>query len=130
MLIWFYLLWIVAIVHVFFAPILRGATKLLWGIVIVAGVWLLIGALTYQTKYAAHLLERKRSEDMKESLVQKKIAIDRLATAHQSSLPLRKIQAILAIQLGNIEEAKEVYAQMKVLHPTASEVVSVERYLE
>lgn len=121
MIFWFYFLWSIAVVQVFLFPFRRLLRTALWSSVVIAGAWLILGAITYQTQYTAYSLERARFEAQKESLSSEKMKLESLYRAHPTAIDILTKLAYLSYQFGEHEKVLRFLQEIEQVDPNSPE---------
>lgn len=117
MTLWFYFLWSLAVFHVLFSSPLKVLTKLLWLLVIIAGIWLILGAFSYQKKYTAYRARRETIENERMGLLKKREKLEAASLQHPTSRDVLLHLAALSAQFGEREKLLEYTQRLREVDP-------------
>lgn len=97
----FYCLWILAIGKVLLGPTLRLATKFLFLLLIVIGMWIIGGGISYQVQYSQYLAEKKSFETKKQTYLDSEKKLEGLLVSHPTSRDVLLRLAAISYQIGD-----------------------------
>lgn len=122
MTLWFYFLWSLTVFSVLCGPVIKIVSKLLWCVVVALGVWLVIGALTYQGYYSAYLLEQKALEAKKVAVADERKKLESLLITHPTSRDILLHLGVLSAEFGEREKLLDYATRLRDVDPNNEKV--------
>lgn len=122
MIVWFYLLWSIALIRVLVAPLTFLVRKASWVIVIGCGIWLILGALTYQAQYQLYLSNRQEYEATYTKHLSNQKKLEELRRAHPTARDVLVRLAYGAAALGDREKLLEYVTTLRRVDPNHPDV--------
>jgi hypothetical protein len=122
MVVLFYVLWSAAVARVLLSPFTKVARKGMWIGVILVGIWLCLGALTYKSYYAEYQVKQKEFESKKDGILVEKIRLEKLYKSHPTSRDVLLKLALLAYQFGEREKLLQYVETLRAVDPNNAQV--------
>lgn len=85
----------------------------------IAGIWLILGALTYQAQYATYSVQRSAFEAKKNDLYIEKAKLELLYRSHPTAVDLLTRLAYLSFQLGEQRQVLRYVDEIEYLDPNS-----------
>ncbi|MEP7166936.1 MAG: hypothetical protein ABI758_03085 [Candidatus Woesebacteria bacterium] len=127
MILLFYILWSLAIVRVLLAPLFTVARKGLWLGVVLIGIWVLVGTVTYQSFYLQNQEKKKEFEAKKDTILVEQKKLEKLYKSHPTSRDLVLELANLSYQFGEHEKLLQYVSELRAIDPNNPKV---EKFLQ
>jgi hypothetical protein len=122
MTLWFYILWSLTAFSVFFGPLVKVVSKLLWCLVVALGIWLVAGAITYQGHYSAYVLRQKEVEKKKIAVADERMKLEALLIKHPTSRDILLHLGVLSAEFGEREKMLEYATRLRDVDPNNEKV--------
>lgn len=118
----FYILWSLAVARVLFSPIAKIARKAMWVCVILIGIWLCVGAITYRSHYAQYQVQKKEFESKKDGILVERMRLEKLYKSHPTSRDVLLKLALLSHQFGEREKLLQYLEELRAVDPNNAQV--------
>lgn len=119
----FTVLWLIAVGKVLLFPLLRRVGKVFFAIVVLAGIWVITGAIVYQTQYARYEREKADFESVQSAFFSKRSRLLGLLETHPTSRDILLRLALIDSQIGEHEPVLGYIKTLKEVDPNHPEVL-------
>lgn len=126
----FTVLWLIAIGKVLVFPILHRVGQVFFTIAVIAGIWVITGALVYQTHYARYAQEKADFETLQTAFFSKRSHLLSLLSTHPTSRDVLLRLALIDSQIGEHEPVLGYIKTLKEVDPNHPEVLRLLRVIQ